>query len=249
VQRFISVERREAVGLVVLNRPEVLNAWHQPMRDEFIAALRMMQDDSAVRAIVLTGAGRRAFGAGQDLNDAERATADNVEEWVAQWARLYSEVRSLTKPTVAALNGLAFGSAFQVALLSDFRIAHPAVRVGLPEIDAGATNIFGPWMIRQMLGFSRAVDFMLTGRLIRAPDCAELFYRIVPEDEVIVEALALAGELARKPAIAMALNKRRLREMTDRSFAECVEAMGRYQRESLALGAPVAKRRENARRP
>ncbi len=138
------IERRDAVDIVALNAPKVVNAWRQLMLDEFIAALEALEGGPAVRADILTGAGRRAFGAGQDLNEAEPATAGNVEQWVRQWERLCSQVRSLTKPTVAVLNGAAVGSVFQVAMPSDSRIAHPAVRIGPPEIDSGVANLFGP---------------------------------------------------------------------------------------------------------
>ncbi|MGH6915404.1 MAG: enoyl-CoA hydratase/isomerase family protein, partial [Geminicoccales bacterium] len=77
---FVITERRAAVAIVTLNRPEVLNAWHRPMREELVAALGALDDDPAVRAIVLTGAGERAFGAGQDLNEARSFDGARAEE-------------------------------------------------------------------------------------------------------------------------------------------------------------------------
>lgn len=236
--QFIAIERRDAVGVITLNRPRVLNAWHWPMREEFIAAIQMLERDDSIRAIIFTGSGNRAFGAGQDLNsEKDLVTAGNVEQWVRQWERVYGQVRSLTKPSIAALNGAAVGSALHVAMLCDFRIAHPEVRIGQPEIDSAIASIVGPWIMREMLGFSRMVALTLTGSLMYAGDCSELFHRIVPANQVMPEALALAHDLAQKPRIAMQLNKRRLRELTDESFAECMGAALRYQRQSIALGS------------
>lgn len=132
-ERFIEVKWHDAIGIIVLNRPHVLNAWHWRMREGFIAALPTLEKSDAVRAVILTGAGDRAFCAGQDLSEMESLTSEDVEQWVRQWERLYGQVRSLTKPSIAALNGAAVGSAFHVALLCDFRIAHFEVRVGQPD--------------------------------------------------------------------------------------------------------------------
>jgi enoyl-CoA hydratase/carnithine racemase len=231
------VERRNAVGIITLNRPHVLNAWHWPMREEFIAATQELENDDVVRAIILTGAGNRAFCAGQDLNsETDSLTAGNVEQWVRQWERVYGQIRSLTKPSIAALNGAAVGSAFHVAMLCDFRIAHPEVRLGQPEIDSAIASVVGPWIMREMLGFSRMVALTLTGSLIYPRDCSELFHQIVAPAQVMPEAFELACSLAQKPRIAMQINKRRLRELTDKSFTECMEAALRYQRQSIALG-------------
>jgi len=242
MNQFILVEHRDAVGIVTLNRPQVLNAWHRPMLEEFIASLQALENNDAVRAIIVTGAGERAFGSGQDLNETGMLTAGNIEQWVKQWERIYGQVRSLTKPAIAALNGAAVGSAFHVAMLCDFRIAHPDVLIGQPEIDSAIASVVGPWIMREMIGFSRMVDLTLTGRLIHPSDCSELFYRIVPRDQVMAEALTLAHELAQKSPIALGLNKRRIRELTDKSFAECMDAALRYQRQSIALGGVAASR-------
>jgi enoyl-CoA hydratase/carnithine racemase len=238
VTKFILVDRRDRVGIVTLNRPDVLNAWHRPMREEFISALSAMHADDRVGAIVVTGAGDRAFGAGQDLKEIDLLTTGNVEQWVRQWEKLYDRIRSLTKPLVAALNGVAVGSAFHVALLADFRIAHPGVRLGQPEIDAGIPSVMGPWIMREMLGLNRCIDLTLTGRLMDADECQQLglFFQLVSREQVLPEALALAQRLAQKPQTAMQLNKQRFREMTESGFRECIEATLRYQRQSLALG-------------
>ena len=238
---FILTERRDAVAIVTLNRTEVYNAWHRPMRQELMQALSRLEADPGVRAIVLTGAGEAAFSAGQDLAEAMEFDPDRAEEWIGEWEALYDLIRSLSKPLVAALNGVAAGSAFQVALLADFRVAHEGVRMGQPEIDSGIPSTTGPWIMREMLGLARTIDLTLTGRMMNADECAALgiINRLVPPEEVLPAAIALAEELAAKPPVAMRLNKARFREVTETGFRDCLDAGMRVQRESFASGEPA----------
>ena len=238
---FILSERRGAVAILTLNRPRILNAWHTPMRAMLVSELEAAEADGAIRAIVLTGAGDRAFGAGQDLNETKTFDPDRAELWIGEWERLYDLIRSLSKPLVIALNGLAAGSAFQVALLGDFRIAHPGVTMGQPEINAGIASTTGPWIMKEMLGLARTIDLTLTGRMMDAAEAHQigLINRVVAREQVLPEALALASELAGKPPVAMRLNKARFREVTEAAFRDCLTAGVRNQRISYATGEPA----------
>jgi enoyl-CoA hydratase/carnithine racemase len=131
--QFIQLETAERVAVIRLNRPEKLNAWNTPMREEIVQALLAFDADDRVGAIIMTGAGDRAFCAGQDLEEAHSFDADRAETWMREWERYYSVLRGLSKPLVMALNGITGGSAFQVALLGDIRVAHPASRSASPR--------------------------------------------------------------------------------------------------------------------
>ena len=237
---FILTEHRGKVAIVTLNRQKTLNAWHEPMRAELMTVLREFEADPAVRAIVLTGAGE-AFSAGQDLAETMAFDPDRAVEWIGEWESLYDLIRSLSKPFIAALNGVAAGSAFQVALLADFRIGHPNVRMGQPEIDSGIASTTGPWIMREMLGLARTIDLTLTGRMMNADECVAIgiINRLVPSEDVLPTAVALAEELATKPPVAMRLNKARFREVTEFGFRDCLDAGMRVQRESFASGEPA----------
>ncbi|MEQ9248744.1 MAG: enoyl-CoA hydratase/isomerase family protein, partial [Nitratireductor sp.] len=152
MREFILTEVEGPVLKITLNRPQVLNAWNAAMREELIEALTEAEEDEAVRAVILTGAGDRAFGAGQDLNETKSFDADRAEVWIGEWEKLYNRFRTLSKPIIAALNGVAAGSAFQVALLCDLRVGHAGVRMGQPEINSGIPSTTGPWIMREMLG-------------------------------------------------------------------------------------------------
>jgi len=238
---FILRATHGAVAVLTLNRPEVLNAWHAPMRAELVQALDAVEADPDLRAIVLTGAGDRAFGAGQDLNETKTFDPDRAELWIGEWERLYDRIRSLSKPLVVALNGTAAGSAFQVALLGDIRIGHPGVTMGQPEINSGIASTTGPWIMREMIGLARTIDLTLTGRMMDAAEAQGmgLINRVVAKEEVMPAALALAAELAAKPPVAMRLNKARFREVTEAGFRDCLAAGVRNQREAYGTGEPA----------
>jgi enoyl-CoA hydratase len=238
---FILTETRGAVRLITLNRPEVMNAWHRPMRQELVAALAAANAEDGIGAVVLTGAGDRAFGAGQDLGEAHGFDAARAREWIDEWAELYGALRGLDKPSVAALNGVAAGSAFQFALLCDLRVGHAGVRMGQPEIDAGIPSTTGPWIMLDRIGLARTVELTLTGRLMDGVECHQLglINRLEPAAEVLTKALALASELAAKPPVAMRLNKARFRALTEASFREALEAGARIQAEAYGTGEPA----------
>lgn len=237
---FILVETIGRVRRITLNRPEKLNAWNAAMRDQLIAALEAANEDDSIGAIVLTGAGDRAFGAGQDLAESKSFDADRAERWMDEWRRLYDCFRHSTRPIIAALNGVAAGSAFQVALLCDLRIAHPGVTMGQPEINSGIATVTGSWIMHEIIGLARTIDLTMTGRMLDAEEADRygLISRLVPADKVQAVALELAGQLAAKPPVAMRLNRRRFAEMTQAGFDDAMTTGVRVQRESYATGEP-----------
>ncbi|MGX5733230.1 enoyl-CoA hydratase/isomerase family protein [Bosea thiooxidans] len=241
MKESVLIEVRGAVGIVTLNRPQILNAWNAPMRSRLVECFDELEANETVRAIILTGAGERAFGAGQDLNETKTFDPDRAETWMHEWERLYDRIRSLSKPVIAALNGVAAGSAFQVALLCDLRIGHDGVTMGQPEINSGIASVTGPWIMKEMIGLARTIDLTLTGRMMDADECFRigLINRVVPKDKVMEASLALAEELAGKAPVAMRLNKARFRQVTEESFRECLAAGIRTQREAYATGEPA----------
>lgn len=217
----ITVTREGPAAILTFDRPDALNAWHAAMRAEIVEALEALDADPEVRAIIVTGAGSRAFGAGQDRDEAPPADGE-IEAWVAAWGRFFGAFRSLSKPIIAALNGVAAGSAFQVALLCDFRVGHDGVRMGQPEIRAGIASSSGPWIISSALGLTVATDLCLTGRMMEAAECRRLglFNREAEPGEVLAEALRLAEDLAKLSPVAMELTRRRLKRFDEEAFAE-----------------------------
>ena len=240
MNKFIKLERDGGVATITLNRPDVLNAWHSAMRSEVTQAMGALNAESGIGAIIMTGAGDKAFCAGQDLNETKTFDAARSAAWIQEWRAMYGAMRALDKPLVMALNGVAAGSAFQVALLGDVRIGHPGVRMGQPEINSGIASTLGPWIMKEMLGLSRTVELTLTGRMMDATECHQigLIHRLVPQSDVMAASRETARELAAKPPIAMRLDKRRFREITEPGFNDALEAGVRIQKESYGSGEP-----------
>lgn len=236
----VLVTRDGDVAIVTLNRPHALNALDEPMREGLEAALRALGADDSAAAVVLTGAGDRAFSAGQDLETARGFTAETVGRHFRNLGRLYQAIRDLDKPSVVALNGLAAGFGFQAALHADVRVAHPGVRMSQPEIEAGIPSIVGLWIMTEVLGLARAVEMSLTCRMVPAEECLDwgLIDYLVPAGEVMPKALAVARELAAKPGQAFRLSKQRMRSLTQPGYDATIEAAVAIQAEAFASGEP-----------
>ena len=123
INAAVITEVTEGVGTVTLNKPRKLNAWDTPMRAEITAALKTWNHDKEVRAVIMTGMGDRAFCAGQDLEETEKfQSGSDGANWFQSWLDFYNAIRGLDKPCIAALNGVAAGSAFQAVMLTDVRV-------------------------------------------------------------------------------------------------------------------------------
>lgn len=223
---------------ITLNRPERMNAWNMAMRSELVRILEAAAGDDTVTSVVLTGSGEKAFCAGQDLNEVTSFGEDFAEAWIDDFATLYRSIRSLEIPVVSAINGVAAGSAFQFALLTDIRIGHAGVRMGQPEINTGIVSVTGPWIMREVLGLSRTIELTLTGRLVNADEALRLglLHEIVDQEDVLERAQVLAAELGAKPKTAMRLIKRRFFEVLEPGLDDAVAAAKRYHRQSFASG-------------
>lgn len=237
-ERTAYLDRHGAVAVVVLNRPEKLNAWTGGMRDEVADLLVEVGKDHSVGAVVLTGTGR-GFCAGQDFDEARGFGSGNIESWLAGIKAFYDVIRDLDKPTVAAVNGVAAGSGFQVALLMDVRIAHESAKLGQPEVNSGIPSITGTYLISATLGLARATELVLSGRLMTAHEAhaAGAVHEVVTGD-VVEAAVARAGQLAAQPSDAVASTKRWLRAMTEKDYLAAFEFARAQHREAFASGAP-----------
>jgi enoyl-CoA hydratase/carnithine racemase len=236
---------RDDIALVTLNRPAKLNAVNQALRASLIETLAQLNEDAAVRAIVLTGAGSRAFCAGQDLEDAAEVDIERIPAWLNAQRAMYQAVRDLDKPCIAALNGVAAGAGFQIALCADWRIAAVNVRIGQPEVKAGLASIVGSYLMTLHVGMTHNAQMSLSGDLIdarRAYDIG-LVTELTEQPNVLDAALERAKHLAKLPAHAMKLSKRRFRALTQPGFDAACAAGIEAQTECYALGEPQAAMR------
>lgn len=234
------IERHGASAVVLLDRPDVRNALNYELIDEAAQALVALNRDEDCRAVVLSGTGDRAFCAGMDLDVVRRLDADTSADWLVRLKRLYEAVRGLDKPSVAALNGVAAGAGYQLALLADIRVGHSGARMGQPEINVGLASILGAHIMAPFLGHARTVELTLSGRLMDGEECFRLglFNHLVDPDQVRDKAIEIADELAQKPPTAMRLTKQRFRDDGQAAFDAVFEVAAQLQREAYDSGEP-----------
>lgn len=238
----VLVERRDRVALVLLNRPEVLNAVDPALRSALVAALRELGRDASVSAVVLAGAGDRAFSAGQDLEETRALGPGDVDGWLERQHAMYQSVRDLDVPCVAAFNGVAAGAGFQLGLCADLRIGYPELRIGQPELKAGLASIVGSYLMTGFVGLTHNLQLSLAGELVDGRRAYEmgLLSELVAREEVLPRALALAAQLAALPPTAVRETKRRFRELTQPGFDAALAAAKKAQRACYASGEPQA---------
>jgi len=242
----VKLERQGSVAIVTLNRPEVLNAVDMTMRETLITLLAELNTDEAVRGVILTGAGDRAFCSGQDLEEIVRYTVDHVDSWLTRQHAMYAAVRDLDKPCLIAFNGTAAGAGFQIALCADLRIGYPEMKLGQPEIKAGLASIVGSYLMTMHLGLSKNIELSLTGELISGQTAHEIgiLNHLVPKTEVMKKTLALASDMAKLAPTAMRLTKQRFRKITQGGFEAALEEAKVAQKEAYASGEPQAAMRK-----
>ena len=195
---------RDGVALVTLDRPGALNALSFGLLEALDEILAVLDDDDACRAIVITGAGTRAFAAGADIRELGGSTradlhADDPFAAVDRLGRLRT-------PTIAAVRGYALGGGFELAMACDMLVAAEDATFGQPEIGIGVIpGAGGTQRLTRAIGRARAMELVLTGRRIKAPDAERmgLVTMLVPADEVLDRALGLASEIAAMPVLAV----------------------------------------------
>jgi enoyl-CoA hydratase/carnithine racemase len=212
--------KRGAVAVVALDRPETLNAYNVAMRDDLYAVLGAAHDDPEVRALVLWGRGR-AFSTGGDLTEFGSAPSPLVARRV-RWQRdVWGRLLGLRAATVAAVHGWAVGGGFEMAMLCDVVIAAAGTRFALPETGLGMIpGVGGTQTLPRRIGSARALELVLTGRLVRAREAAALGLvgRVVPRARLLPAALAVARRLAAVDPAAVAAVRRCVRAAHDLSL-------------------------------
>jgi len=208
----ILVERDETVAVVTLNRPAVLNALNSALLSELSSALATLENDDGVRAIVITGAGTKAFAAGADIGELN-ALGSAVEG--AEKARIGQavtlQIERLRKPVIVAINGFALGGGCELAMAGDIRIAAENARFGQPEVNLGLIPGYGgSQRTTRLVGKGMAMFLCLSGDMIDAQLALQigLVERVVPQDELLPAAKKLAHTIASKAPRAIEACKR-----------------------------------------
>jgi enoyl-CoA hydratase/carnithine racemase len=218
----IIVERDGAVGTITINRPEKLNAMTPAMADVLVAAVENFNDDNEIRCVILTGAGARAFCAGSDI----RVLDDYETPWDFRNRPDYCDaIRALRKPSIAAVNGYAFGGGLETAMACDIRLAAENASFSAPEIKLGWIGGGGMAVnLAHAVGPSNAALMIMTGDPIDASTAERwgLVSRVVPQAELLAEAKKIAGAIAARAPIAAETAKLNLHAAWDMSIADAI---------------------------
>jgi enoyl-CoA hydratase len=228
---LVVVEREEPIAVVLLNRPDALNALSDELMEALVGALRELDADEAVGCIVLGGS-ERAFAAGADIG--QLAQASPVEMYYQRRVDRWDEIRALWTPLVAAVSGFCLGGGCELAMACDLIVASETAKFGQPESGLGLIpGAGGTQRLTRAVGKAVAMDVILSGRFLSADEAlrAGLVARVVAKEAWLAEAKRVARDIAAKGPVATRLAK----EAVDRAFEGPLTLGVEYERRLLYL--------------
>ncbi|NOZ86467.1 MAG: enoyl-CoA hydratase/isomerase family protein [Deltaproteobacteria bacterium] len=228
------VEIDEKVAVVSFNRPKALNALNPPMLEELVDCLQTLEAKEDIRAVILTGAGEKAFVAGADIKAMAEFTPLDAKKFSGYGQHLMHFIEDMSKPVIAAVNGFALGGGTEIALACDFIYASEKAWFGQPEINLGVIPGFGGTQrLSRACGKARAIELCLTGDRIKAEEALRLglVNRVVPHEELLDAAKAVARKIASKGAVSVRAAKRAVHAGFDTDLRNAC----RIERDAFAL--------------
>src|SRR5688500_7975542 len=200
------VEHSDGVSTITVNRPKVLNALNAQTLDELRRVILSLKHNDAVRCVIITGAGEKSFIAGADINELAVQTPTGGREHAMAGQHILDLIENLGKPVIAAINGFALGGGCELAMACTIRIAADTARLGQPAINLEVIPGYaGTQRLARLVGRGRALELLLTGDHIMAPEALRLglVNRVVPAAELMGEVRTLAATLAAKAPVAV----------------------------------------------
>ena len=206
----VLLEISDGIALITLNRPDKLNALNYELIDRLMAALDLIETDAGVAAVILTGAGERAFSAGADISEfsgsVRQGPAAAVRDFVRRGQAMTARLEAFRKPVIAAINGLAYGGGCEITEAVHLAIASDKARFAKPEINLGMPPTFGGTQrLPRLAGRKRALELLLTGDPFSPEHALEigLVNRVVPHEELLPTARDLASRIIRHSPLAV----------------------------------------------
>ena len=237
---LVLVERDEPIAVVLLNRPEALNALNDEVITKLVDALEALDEDDGIRCIVLGGS-ERAFAAGADIGQMAEASA--VDMYAARRIDRWDAIRRVRTPLVAAVSGFCLGGGNELAMACDLIVASETAQFGQPETGLGIIpGAGGTQRLTRAIGKAKAMDVILSGRFLDAWEAerAGLVARVVAKEAWLEEAKAVARVIAAKGPVAQRLAK----ESVNRAYESTLETGLDYERKALYLAFASEDARE-----
>ena len=221
----ILVEKKGKIGIITVNRPEQLNSMNSATRSEMARSFEDMETDSDVSVVILTGAPGKAFIAGADIKEFAEMDLRTREEMNEDW-RVTKVISEMTKPVIAMINGFCLGGGLEIAMACDLRISSEKSKLGQPEINIGIIpGAGGTQRLTRLIGEGRAMEMILTGRMITAKEAHQ--YGIVnfvfDSDELEIKTLEIANTIADKSPYAIERAKKCVRAVAEMSLEKGLE--------------------------
>ncbi|WIV10419.1 enoyl-CoA hydratase-related protein [Proteiniborus sp. MB09-C3] len=207
---MVLTEKKGNIGIITFHRPEALNALNSKVIEALDEAVTSFESDEAIKVIVFMGSGR-AFISGADISEMENLRGLDAVRFTTKGRDLFRKIEFMSKPTICAINGYAFGGGFEFALCTDIRIAGEKASFAFPEAGLGVIPGFsGTQRLPRLIGASKTKELMFTGRVIKADEALQLgiVNQVVPQDSLIDEVHSLAKQIAEKSTMAIEFIKK-----------------------------------------
>ncbi|MCF6462247.1 short-chain-enoyl-CoA hydratase [Clostridium sp. Cult1] len=205
----ILFEKDKNIGVLSINRPDALNALNSDVLDEINNVIDMIIEDDQVHILIVTGEGR-AFVAGADISEMKDMDMFKARKFAEKGLKLFRKVELMEKPVIAAVNGFALGGGCELAMCCDIRIASPKAKFGQPEVGLGIIPGFaGTQRLSRIVGLAKAKELIFTADMIDAEEAYRigLVNKVVPEEDLMDEAMAMANKILSKGQIAVRFAK------------------------------------------
>ncbi len=205
----ILYEKRGNVGIITINRPQSLNALNRAVMGELRRLIDETEQDEKIGAVIITGAGEKAFVVGADIEEFLSITSlSDCQRYCNQGKELFDKIETFGKPIIAAVNGLALGGGCELALACTLRVASQSAKFGFPELSSGVIPGWGGTQrLPRLVGQGRALEIMLTGRNIDAQEAYQigLVNKVVSPEKLLDVSIELAETILKKPPLAVRL--------------------------------------------
>lgn len=221
--RNLSVRKADGLGWVTINRPEKLNALNAETIRELKAAFGELEKDGGVKAIILTGAGDKAFVAGADISELSGLDEARGEAYAREGQELTLMMENFPKPVLAAINGFALGGGTEIALACHVRVASENAKLGQPEVKLGLIPGFGGTQrLARLVGKGRAMELILSGRLVEAREAEQmgLVNKVVPPASLLSETENMAREMIKNAPLALSYAIEAINKGLDKTLGE-----------------------------
>ena len=235
----------DGIALITINRPDKLNALNAEVMTELDDAFARVETDAAIKGLIVTGAGEKAFVAGADIRELAVATPVESQRKSLRGQRILRRLETMGKPSIAALNGYALGGGLELAMCCTLRVASPNAKLGQPEVKLGILPGYGGTQrLPRLIGRGRALELMLTGEPIDAAEAHRtgLVNHVVPQAELLDFCRALLKKIFENAPLAAGL----IMEAVEVGLSSGLEEGLRFEAAAFALTAATEDRREGA---